>query len=57
MIEKKKGIWQDVINKANEDFDGGTKQMWVGIEGYWAKNQKRQTQESYIKSTKRLNGQ
>ena len=45
MIEKKKGIWQDVINKANEDFDGGTKQMWVGIEGYWAKNQKRQTQE------------
>ena len=30
MVEKK-GIWKDVVNKTNEDFDGGMKQMWLGI--------------------------
>ena len=29
--KKKKGRWKDVIYKINEDFDGGMKQMWVGI--------------------------
>ena len=34
MVEKKKkGIWKDVINKTNEDFYGGMKQTWAGIEG------------------------
>ena len=33
MAEKKKGLWKDVINKTNEDFDGGMKQMWVRIKG------------------------
>ena len=32
MVEKK-GIWKDVVNKTNEDFDGGMKQMWVGMKG------------------------
>ena len=32
MIDKK-GLWKYVIHKTNEDFDGGTKQMWVGIKG------------------------
>ena len=27
---KKKGIWKDIVNKTNEDFDGGMKQMSVG---------------------------
>ena len=31
MAEKKKGIWEGVVNKTNEDFEGGMKQMWVGI--------------------------
>ena len=26
----KKGIWKDIVNKTNEDFDGGMKQMSVG---------------------------
>ena len=29
----KKGIWKDVVNKTNGDFDGGMIQMWVGIKG------------------------
>ena len=29
----KKGIWKDVVIKTHKDFDGGTKQMWVGIQG------------------------
>ena len=34
MVEKnKKGLWKQVINKMNEDFDGGMKQMRVGIKG------------------------
>ena len=34
MVEKKKeGIREKVVNKANEDFDGGMKQTWVGIQG------------------------
>ena len=38
MVEKKKkGIWKDVVNKTNEDFDGGMKQMWVGIKGILGK--------------------
>ena len=33
MVEKKKkkGLWTDEIHKANEDLDGGMKQMWVGM--------------------------
>ena len=28
MVEKKKkGVWEDVVRKTNEDFDGGMKQM------------------------------
>ena len=30
MVEKKKGIWEDVVRKTNEDFDGGMTQMWLG---------------------------
>ena len=34
MVEKKKkGIWKDAINKANEDLEGGRRQMWVWIKG------------------------
>ena len=34
MVEKrKKGLWEDVGRKTNEDFDGGMKQMWLGIKG------------------------
>ena len=33
MVEKKKALWKNVIYKTNEDFDGGMKQMWVGIKG------------------------
>ena len=34
MVEKKKkGVWEDVVRKTNEDFDGGMKQMWLGIKG------------------------
>ena len=33
MVEKKKGLWKDVIYTTNQDFDGGMKQMWVGIKG------------------------
>ena len=32
MVEKR-GLWKNVIYKTNEDFDGGVKQMWVGIKG------------------------
>ena len=32
-----KGIWKDVVSKTNEDFDGGMKQMWVGIKGILGK--------------------
>ena len=47
MVEKKKkGIWKHVVNITNEDFEGGMKQMWVGIKGiYWANKQERQTRE------------
>ena len=38
MVEKKKeGIWKDVFIKTDEDFDGGMKQMWVGIKGILGK--------------------
>ena len=33
MVEKKKGVWEDVVRKTIEDFDGGMKQMWFGIKG------------------------
>ena len=35
MEEKKtkKGRWGDIVRKTNEDFDGGMKQMWLGIIG------------------------
>ena len=36
MVDKK-GIWKDVVNKTNEDFDGGMKQMWVGTKGILGK--------------------
>ena len=34
---EKKGIWKDLVNKTNEDFEGGVKQMWVGIAGILGK--------------------
>ena len=35
MVEKKKkGITKNFVNKPNEDFEGGMKQMCVGIKGY-----------------------
>ena len=38
MVEKKKkGIWEKVVNKTNQDFDGGMKQLWVGIKGIMGK--------------------
>ena len=37
MVEKKNGIRKDVVNKTNEDFEGGRKQMWVGIKGILGK--------------------
>ena len=30
MVEKK-GIWEDVVRKTDEDYDGRMKQMWLGI--------------------------
>ena len=36
MVEKK-GIWKDVVNKTNEDFDGRMNQMWVRIKGILGK--------------------
>ncbi|MEP5536837.1 hypothetical protein, partial [Ekhidna sp.] len=36
-VEKKKRIWKYVVNKTNEDFEGGMKQMWVGIKGILGK--------------------
>ena len=46
MGEKKKGIRKYVVNKTNEEFEGGMKQMWVGIKGrYWANKQEGQTRE------------
>ena len=35
--KKKKAIWKDVVNKTNEDFKGGMKQMRTGIKGILAK--------------------
>ena len=32
MVEKK-GLWNDVTHRTNEDFDGGMKYMWLGING------------------------
>ena len=57
---KKKRIWKDVpvVNKANEDFEGGMKQAWVGIKGILG----RQAGEAdtgiaaYLRSTERHNG-
>ena len=37
MVEKKKGIWKDAVNTTNEDFEGGTKQVWEGIKGILGK--------------------
>ena len=37
MVHAKKGICKYVVNKTNEDFDGGMKQMWVGIIGILCK--------------------
>ena len=31
MVKKKKRIWKDGGNETNEDFEGGLKQMWVGM--------------------------
>ena len=36
MVENK-GIWKDVVNKRNSDFEGGVKQMCVGIKGILGK--------------------
>ena len=35
--ENKKGIWDDAVNKTNGDFEGGVKQMCVGINGMLGK--------------------
>ena len=35
--KKKKGIRKDVVNKTNKDFEGGMKQVWVGIKGILGK--------------------
>ena len=37
LAEKNKGIRKDVVNKTNEDFDSGMKQMRVGIKGIMGK--------------------
>ena len=37
MAEKKEGIWKDAVNKTNTDFEGGMKQVWVGIKGILGK--------------------
>ena len=31
--KKRRGVWEDVVTKTNEDFDCGMKPMWVGIKG------------------------
>ena len=31
--KKKRVIWKDVVDRTNEDFGGGMKQMLVGIQG------------------------
>ena len=38
-----KGIWKDLVNKTSGDFDGGMKQMWVGIKGILGNNHEGQT--------------
>ena len=35
--KKKKGIWKDVVNQTNEDFEGRLKQVSVGIKGILGK--------------------
>ena len=38
IVEKEnRGIWEEVVQKTNGDFDGGMKQMWIGIEGIISK--------------------
>ena len=38
MVEKKKrGIWEEVVKRTNGYFDGGMKQIWVGIKGIMSK--------------------
>ena len=39
MVEKKKeeGLWEDAVNKPNQDFEGGMKQMWSGMKGILGK--------------------
>ena len=52
----KKGIWKDVVNKTNGDFDGGMIQMWVGIKGMLGKQAgeaRHGNSYEYIKNTKR----
>lgn len=46
MVEKKQeGIWKDAVNKTSGDFDGGRKQLWVGIQVILGKKGERQTRE------------
>ena len=37
IVDREKGIWEDVVNETNGDFDDGMKQMWVGIKGMLGK--------------------
>ena len=37
MAEKKKGTWEDVVNKNEWSFKDELKQMWVGIKGILGK--------------------
>ena len=43
MVEK--GIRKGVVNKTYEDFDGGMKQMWVGIKATLANRRDRQARK------------
>ena len=42
---KKKVLWKDVGNKANENLEGGMRQMWVGMKAILGEQAERQPRE------------
>ena len=50
VVKKKKGLWEEVVQKTNEDFEGGMKQMWVGIQGIVGKKRGGDTEITTLRS-------
>ena len=51
MVGNEKGIWKDTTNDT-KDFDGGMKQMWVGIIASGKKYRRGRHGKNYTKGTK-----